>query len=79
MIRYVAFIHKDPDSDYGVTFPDFPGCVSAATCLRDLPAAAREALSLHIEGMLEEGLPLPDPTPFQDVPVTQDIILIEVM
>ena len=34
MRQYIALIHKDADSDFGVSFPDFPGCVTV-----DLPLA----------------------------------------
>ena len=29
MPNYIAVVHKEPDSDYGVSFPDFPGCITA--------------------------------------------------
>ena len=47
---YPAYIHKDPDSAYGVTFPDFPGCFTAADELEDLPRLAQEAVELWFEG-----------------------------
>lgn len=56
---FVALIHKDEGSDYGVTFPDFPGCVTAGETLQDALRMAREALTLHIMGMVEEGEPVP--------------------
>ena len=33
MQSYIALIHKDADSDYGVSFPDLPGCITAGTTL----------------------------------------------
>jgi len=62
MTTYVALIHKDADSDYGVSFPDLLGCVSAGLTINEAIANAREALSLHIEGMLEDGEDIPIPT-----------------
>ena len=56
---YPAYIHKDEHSAYGVTFPDFPGCFSAADALADLPRLAQEAVELHFEG---EELPIPEPS-----------------
>ena len=47
---YPAYIHKDENSAYGVTFPDFPGCFSAADDLADLPRLAQEAVEVHFEG-----------------------------
>lgn len=62
MIRlYPALIHKDPDSDYGVSFPDFPGCVSAGSDLAELHAMALEVLQFHVDGMVDDGEPIPDP------------------
>ena len=46
MATYIALLRKDPDSDYGVDFPDFPGCVTAGTDLDEASASAREA-GLH--------------------------------
>lgn len=56
---YPAYIHKDEGSAYGVTFPDFPGCFSAADELADLPRMAQEAVEVHFEG---EELPIPAPS-----------------
>jgi predicted RNase H-like HicB family nuclease len=52
---YVAIIHKDPDSDFGVSFPDFPGCITAGRTLDEAKDMALEALSGHIEVMREAG------------------------
>jgi predicted RNase H-like HicB family nuclease len=63
MRHYIALIHKDPDSDFGVSFPDFPGCVSAGSTLEEAAAMGAEALAGHIGLMGDEGLPIPEPTP----------------
>jgi predicted RNase H-like HicB family nuclease len=62
-MRYPVVIHKDSDSDYGVTVPDLPGCFSAGDTLDDALIQAEEAIECHIEGLLldEEPLPLPQP------------------
>jgi len=52
-------IHKDKDSDYGVTVPDLPGCFSAGDTIEDALAQAHEAIELHIEGILEDGEQVP--------------------
>lgn len=59
MTAYVAILRKDPDSDYGVDFPDFPGCVTAGRTLEDVRRMAVEALALHIDGMIEDKQPVP--------------------
>jgi len=48
-------IHKDSDSDYGVTVPDLPGCFSAGFTIEEAVANAREAIELHLEGLLDAG------------------------
>jgi predicted RNase H-like HicB family nuclease len=58
-MRFPVVIHKDPDSDYGVTVPDLPGCFSAGESLDDALAQAVEAIELHLEGMLLDKEPLP--------------------
>jgi predicted RNase H-like HicB family nuclease len=60
MLKYIALIHKDADSDYGVSFPDLPGLVSAGKNLDDAQAMAEEALALHIEGLVEDGETIPE-------------------
>jgi predicted RNase H-like HicB family nuclease len=65
---YRALIIQDeadgsPDG-YGVIFPDFPGCTSSGDTIEQAYEHAFEALALHIEGMVEEGAVLPEPTPF---------------
>ena len=63
-MNYVAVIHKDPDRDFEVGFPDFPGCITAGRTLTEAKAMAREALSGHIAEMRagSEALPTPQPS-----------------
>jgi predicted RNase H-like HicB family nuclease len=67
MRQYIAIIHKDADSDYGVSFPDFPGCVSAGTDLDDAHRMGAEALQFHVEGMIEDGQAIPEPSSLESV------------
>jgi predicted RNase H-like HicB family nuclease len=67
MANYIALIHKDAESDYGVSFPDFPGVVSAGTSLDDARAMAEEALALHVEGMVEDGDAIPEPSSLESI------------
>src|SRR5216684_4502838 len=59
---YIAYLHKDRRSDFGVSFPDFPGCVTAGKTLEQARRMAGEALALHIAGMIEDGDPVPEPS-----------------
>lgn len=67
MSHYIGLIHKEADSDFGVSFPDFPGVVTAGTSLDDARAMAEEALCFHIEGMIEDGEIVPEPSSLEDV------------
>jgi len=67
MTQYIALIHKEPTSDYGVSFPDFPGCISAGATLDEARAMASEALALHVEGMVEDGEQLPRPSSLEEI------------
>jgi len=67
MTDYIALIHKTPDSDYGVSFPDFPGCVTAGTTLDEARREAAAALALHLDGMALDGDPVPEPASLEAV------------
>jgi predicted RNase H-like HicB family nuclease len=67
MRQYIALIHKDPESDYGVSFPDFPGCITAGVDLDEARANAIEALALHVEGMIEDQEAIPEPSSLETV------------
>lgn len=59
---YIAYLHKDRNSDFGVSFPDFPGCITAGKTLEEAHRMAAEALALHIAGMVEDGEAIPEPS-----------------
>ena len=67
MTGYIGLIYQDPGSDYGVSFPDFPGVITAGKDLDDARAMAEEALALHIDGMIEDGEAMPDPSSLEQV------------
>jgi predicted RNase H-like HicB family nuclease len=60
-MRYPIVIHKDPDSDYGVTVPDLPGCFSGGETMDEAIENAVEAIECHIEGLLVDGETVPRP------------------
>src|ERR1700674_1878162 len=64
---YIAYLHKDRKSDFGVSFPDFPGCITAGRTLEEARRRAAEALSFHIAGMIEDGEKIPNPSTVDDV------------
>jgi len=67
MRQYIALIHKDAGSDYGVSFPDLPGSVTAGVDLDDAMRMAEEALALHLAGMAEDGEPIPEPSSLETI------------
>ena len=67
MRNYIALIHKDPDSDYSVSFPDLPGCITAGVTIDQARTMAEEALALHLEGLAEDGQPIPAPSSLEDI------------
>ncbi len=66
MASYIGIIHKDQDSDFGVSFPDFPGCISAGSSLDEAGRMAGEALDFHIRGMEEDGEAIPVPMSLEE-------------
>jgi predicted RNase H-like HicB family nuclease len=75
MRSYIGLIHKEADSDFGVSlpsFPDFPGVITAGASLNDAYAMAQEALAFHIEGMAEDGETIPEASSLEDVRADPD-------
>lgn len=66
-MRYIAFIHKEPDSVYGVSFPDLPGCISAGDTIDEAVGNAVEALSGHVRMLEADRDPVPAPRGFDEV------------
>lgn len=67
MRQYIALIHKEAESDYGVSFPDLPGVVTAGSNLDEARKMAAEALAFHLEGLAEDGEPVPEPSSLDDI------------
>ena len=67
MTNYIAIVHKEPNSDFGVSFPDFPGCVTAGSTIDDAKNMAFEALQLHIKGILEDKEDIPAPSRLEEI------------
>jgi predicted RNase H-like HicB family nuclease len=74
MISYIGIVSKTHDSEYGVSFPDFPGCVTTGRTLDIAFEMAKEALQFHIDGLSVDGEILPAPSGYGDVMDTGDNI-----
>jgi len=71
-MRYPVVIHKDPESDYGVTVPDLPGCFSAGDTMDEALQEVIEAIECHLEGLLLDGEPIPLPKTIEHHQINPD-------
>ncbi|HEV7796892.1 MAG TPA: type II toxin-antitoxin system HicB family antitoxin [Pyrinomonadaceae bacterium] len=60
-MHYATIIEKG-ERNYSAYFPDLPGCIATGNTLDELKQRMREALDLHLRGMREDGLPIPEPS-----------------
>jgi len=67
MSGYIALVHKDEGTSYGVSFPDVPGCISAGDTFEEAVANAAEALAGHLALMRSDGDPIPAPRTFEEL------------
>jgi predicted RNase H-like HicB family nuclease len=61
MKKYAIVIEKG-ESNYSAYVPDLPGCVATGATVEKTESLLREAIELHLEGMREDGTPIPPPT-----------------
>ena len=59
-MRYGVVIEK-ADGNYSAYVPDLPGCVATGRTVEEIEEEIREAIRFHIEGLREDGLPVPEP------------------
>jgi predicted RNase H-like HicB family nuclease len=67
MAGYIALVHKDEGTSYGVSFPDVPGCISAGDTFEQAVANAAQALAGHLAVMKADGDPIPPPRSFEQL------------
>ncbi len=60
-LQYLVRISKEPDSDWGASVPDLPGCVATAKTLDTTLRRIQTGIELHLQGMREDGLRPPRP------------------
>jgi len=60
-MRYLVVVEKGPES-FGAYVPDLPGCVAAGESREEVLALIREAIEFHLEGLKEDGEPIPMPS-----------------
>ena len=65
MVRYAVVIEK-AEGNYSAYVPDLPGCVATGATVKAVEAEIRDAIRFHIDGLKEDGQPVPKPTSIAD-------------
>jgi predicted RNase H-like HicB family nuclease len=65
-MQYTVIIEQG-DSSWGAYVPDLPGCVAAGETREEVQQLIREAIDFHIEGLREQGEPIPEPHSFSEL------------
>ncbi|MCG6206610.1 type II toxin-antitoxin system HicB family antitoxin [Rhodopseudomonas sp. HC1] len=60
-MRYAVVIEK-ADGNYSAYVPDLPGCIATGDSVAEVEVEIREAIRFHLDGLREDGLPVPAPT-----------------
>ena len=61
MKRYAIVVER-ADENFAAYVPDLPGCVATGDTVAEVEAAIKDAIEMHLEGMAEDGLPIPEPS-----------------
>jgi predicted RNase H-like HicB family nuclease len=65
-MRYLVVVEKG-SSSYGAHVPDLPGCIAAGETKEEVLSLIREAIEFHIEGLKQEGQPIPAPASMSEL------------
>ena len=65
-MRYLVVVEEGPKS-FGAYVPDLPGCIAAGESREEVLTLIREAIEFHLEGLREDGHPIPAPTSSSEV------------
>ncbi len=57
-----AIVIEQAGTNYSAYVPDLPGCVASGSSIADVETRIREAIAFHLDGLREDGLPLPMPS-----------------
>ena len=74
MPGYIALVHKDEGTSYGVSFPDVPGCIAAGDTFEEAVANAAAALAAHFALMKADGDPIPAPHAFEQLQARSGVV-----
>jgi predicted RNase H-like HicB family nuclease len=61
-MKYAIVIEHIPGSNYSAFAPDLPGCIATGETVEEVTRLMQEGIEFHLEGMREDGLPIPAPT-----------------
>ncbi|HZE47337.1 MAG TPA: type II toxin-antitoxin system HicB family antitoxin [Xanthobacteraceae bacterium] len=64
---YPAVLERGPRGTFGAWFPDFPGCVAGGRSQEEAIERAEQALAQAVDGWVEQGRRLPEPTPIERI------------
>lgn len=73
-MRYPIVLHTDDGIRFGVTVPDLPGCFSAGDTFEEALESVKEAIDLHLEGLVEDGDDVPVPRPIAEHRTNPDFV-----
>jgi predicted RNase H-like HicB family nuclease len=62
LMRRYAIVLEDAGTNLAAYVPDLPGCIATGETEEEVARLIREAIELHLEGLKEDGLPIPEPS-----------------
>ena len=65
-MKKYAIVVEQAERNYAAYVPDLPGCVATGATVEETEALLREAIELHVAGLREDGLPVPEPSSVVD-------------
>jgi predicted RNase H-like HicB family nuclease len=65
MQKYLVIFEK-ANGNYSAYSPDLPGCIATGATRREVEKNIKEAISFHVKGLQEDGLPIPEPSSFAE-------------
>jgi predicted RNase H-like HicB family nuclease len=75
MRPFIAFIRKQPEMGFRVSFPDLPDCNSTGSTIAEARQNAENALTLHCQRLQRFGVPIPRPSYMHQIVLTQERVL----
>jgi predicted RNase H-like HicB family nuclease len=61
-MKHFAIVIENRVKNYGAYVPDLPGCIATGATVEEAEQLLREAIALHVEGLREDGQPIPEPS-----------------